>query len=50
MITGDSPLTGSNIAYKCEIAQLEKKMLKCDYRDGKLVCEEFNNHESYTNQ
>lgn len=33
MITGDNPLTGSNIAYKCEIAHLNKKMMICDFKN-----------------
>lgn len=44
MITGDNPLTGSNIAYKCEIAHLEKKMLICDHKNGKFFSEEFSYH------
>lgn len=31
MITGDNPLTGSNVAYKCEIAELGKKMVICEW-------------------
>jgi magnesium-transporting ATPase (P-type) len=32
MITGDNPLTGSNIGYKCNIADKSKKMLICDFQ------------------
>jgi magnesium-transporting ATPase (P-type) len=44
MITGDNPLTGSNIAYKCEIAHLNKKMLICDYKLDTFTFEEFFYH------
>jgi magnesium-transporting ATPase (P-type) len=33
MITGDNPLTGSNIGYKCYIADKNKKMIICDYQN-----------------
>jgi magnesium-transporting ATPase (P-type) len=35
MITGDNALTGSNISFKCEIADTSKKMIICDYKNGK---------------
>lgn len=34
MITGDNPLTGSNIGYKCGISFKSKGMLICDYKGG----------------
>jgi magnesium-transporting ATPase (P-type) len=37
MITGDNPLTGSNIGYKCSIADRSKKMIICDYQLGKFT-------------
>lgn len=49
MITGDNPLTGSNIAYKCEIAHLNKKMLICDYKLDTFTFEEFFYHEADEN-
>ena len=41
MITGDNPLTGSNIGYKSGIADIKKKMLICDYQDKHFTKEEF---------
>jgi len=41
MITGDNALTGSNISFKCEIADTSKKMIICDYKDGKFTHEDF---------
>jgi magnesium-transporting ATPase (P-type) len=41
MITGDNPLTGSNIAFKCEIANLNKKLLICDFKNNQFEIEEF---------
>jgi magnesium-transporting ATPase (P-type) len=41
MITGDNALTGSNISFKCEIADIKKKMIICDYRNDKFVTEDF---------
>jgi magnesium-transporting ATPase (P-type) len=35
MITGDNALTGSNISFKCGIADTYKKMIICDYKKGK---------------
>jgi magnesium-transporting ATPase (P-type) len=37
MITGDNPLTGSNIGYKCKIADKSKKMIICDYLQKKFI-------------
>lgn len=34
MITGDNALTGSNIAYKCKIADPRKKLFICDYKQS----------------
>jgi magnesium-transporting ATPase (P-type) len=36
MITGDNPLTGSNIGFKCGISDKSKGMIICDYKDGKF--------------
>jgi cation-transporting ATPase 13A2 len=33
MITGDNPLTGSNIGYKCGISHREKGMLIIDFKN-----------------
>ena len=41
MITGDNALTGSNISFKCEIADTSKKMIICDYKNGKYETEDF---------
>lgn len=41
MITGDNPLTGSNIGYKCGISLRTKGMLICDYKDGKFTEQKF---------
>jgi magnesium-transporting ATPase (P-type) len=45
MITGDNPLTGSNIGFKCGIADKSKGMLICDFRDKKFAEEKFIYHE-----
>ena len=49
MITGDNPLTGSNIAFKCEIADLSRKLLICDYKNNSFIIEDFHYHEFDTN-
>lgn len=36
MITGDNPLTGSNISFKCGISNKRQGMIICDYRNGKF--------------
>ncbi len=41
MITGDNPLTGANIGYKCGISHMEKGMIICDYKGGKFTEEDF---------
>ena len=41
MITGDNTLTGSNISYKCNISDKNKKMLIVDFIDKKFVEEDF---------
>lgn len=43
MITGDNPLTGSSMAYKCGIADKRKKMFIFDYdsKIKKVICDNF---------
>ena len=41
MITGDNPLTGANIGYKCGISFKDKGMIICDYKGGKFTEEDF---------
>ena len=41
MITGDNPLTGSNIGYKCGISVRSKGMVICDFKEGRFVEENF---------
>lgn len=45
MITGDNPLTGSNIGFKCGISDKSKGMIICDYKEGKFNEEKFIYHE-----
>ena len=45
MITGDNPLTGSNIGFKCNISDKSKGMIICDYREGRFQEENFIYHE-----
>jgi len=37
MITGDNPLTGSNISYKSGISNKRFGMIICDYRNGQFL-------------
>jgi len=42
MITGDNSLTGSNIAYKCGIADRNKQMIIIDFDGNNLDLSDFN--------
>ena len=45
MITGDNSLTGTNIAYKCGIADKTKNTTIIDFKEGKIVEEPFVFHD-----
>ena len=48
MITGDNPLTATNIAYQSQILSEEKKVMILDFQGGRVVEEEF--HEDFLDQ